>query len=143
MSENLEVVRSVLAHWERGELLPAQWSELADPEIEFVTVGGPEPSVHVGVEEAGPRIEAFLAAWEEYRVEAEEYRELDAERVLVLTRQSGRGRNSGVETTQERASVFHLRDAKVTRRVNYWARELALADLGLEGWAQGLPPSGD
>jgi hypothetical protein len=41
MSENLEVVRSVLAHGERGELLPSQWSELADPKIEFPTVGGP------------------------------------------------------------------------------------------------------
>jgi len=132
MSENLQVVRAVISCWERGEIMPEQWSEWADPEIEFVTVGGPEPSRHTGVGEAGPWIEEFLAVWEDYRVEAEEYRELDAERVLVLTRQSGRGRSSGVETEQLRASVFYVRGGKVTRRVNYWDRAHALSDLGLE-----------
>ena len=133
MSENLDVVRSILACWERGELMPEQWSHWADPEIEFVTVGGPEPSSHSGLAEAGPRIEAFLDLWELYRVEADEYRELDGERVLVLTRQGGRGKGSGVEIEQRRASLFHVRGGKVTRRVNYWDRDRAFADLGLEG----------
>jgi ketosteroid isomerase-like protein len=133
VSESLDVARAVLAHWERGELKPEQWSEWADPEIEFVTVGGPEPSTHTGVAEAGPAIEAFLDAWQDYRVQADEYRELDDERVLVLTRQGGRGKSSGAEIEQLRASVFHVRGGKVTRRVNYWDREHALADLGLEG----------
>jgi ketosteroid isomerase-like protein len=132
MSKNLDVVRSILGCWERGELRPEQWSNWADPGIEFVTVGGPEPSRHTGLAEAGPPIDAFLDVWENYRVEAEEYRELDSERVLVLTRQGGRGRGSGVEIEQLRASLFHVREGKVTRRVNYWDRELALADLGLE-----------
>jgi ketosteroid isomerase-like protein len=132
MSENLLVVRSVLACWERGELMPEQWSDWADPQIEFVTVGGPEPSRHTGVAEAAPRIRAFLEVWDDYRVEADEYRELDGDRVLVLTRQAGRGKGSGVETEELRASLFHLRGGKVTRRVNYWDRERALADLGLE-----------
>ena len=132
MSENLDLVRSILACWERGELRPEQWSGWADPEIEFVTVGGPEPSSHTGLGDAGPPIEAFLDVWEDYRVAAEGYRELDSERVLVLTRQSGRGKSSGVEIEQLRATVFHLRGGKVTRRVNYWDRDRAFADLGLE-----------
>ena len=113
--------------------MPEQWSHWADPEIEFVTVGGPEPSSHSGLAEAGPRIEAFLDLWEDYRVQADEYRELDGERVLVLTRQGGRGKGSGVEIEQLRASLFHVRGGKVTRRGNYWDRDRALADLGLEG----------
>jgi ketosteroid isomerase-like protein len=132
MSENLDLVRAILASWERGEMTSAAWSDWADPGIEFVTVGGPEPSTHTGLSQAGPRIDAFLDVWEDYRVEAEEYRELDGERILVLTRQRGRGRSSGAETEQRRASLFHVRAGKVTRRVNYWDRELALADLGLE-----------
>jgi ketosteroid isomerase-like protein len=132
VSENLDVVRCILACWERGELMPEHWSRWADPEIEFVTVGGPEPSSHTGLAEAAPRIEAFLDLWEDYRVEADEYRELDGERVLVLTRQEGRGKGSGVKIQQLRASLFHVRGGKVTRRVNYWDRGRALDDLGLE-----------
>jgi len=132
MSENLDLVHAILASWERGEMLSEEWSEWAHPEIEIVVVGGPEPSSHIGLADATPSIEAFLGLWDDYRVEAEEYRELDGERVLVLTRQSGRGKNSGVETMQHRATLFHVRDGIITRRVNYWDRERAFAELGLE-----------
>jgi ketosteroid isomerase-like protein len=132
MSENLDLVRSVLASWERGDMMADEWAEWAHPDIEFVTVGGPEPSSHTGLADAAPRIESFLSLWEDYRVEAEEYRELDRERILVLTRQSGRGKSSGIEIRQLRASLFYVRDGKIARRVNYWDRDRALADLGLE-----------
>jgi ketosteroid isomerase-like protein len=76
----------------------------------------------------------FLSAWAQFRVEAEEYRELDDERVLVLIRKSGRGRTSGLELEQmppRQAHLLHVRDGKVTRQVFYFERERALADLGL------------
>ena len=101
MSANLDLVHSILACWERGELMPERWSEWADPEIEFVTVGGPEPSSHTGLADAGPPIEAFLDVWEEYRVEAEEYRELDDERVSC-----SRARAAGARAAASRSSSF-------------------------------------
>jgi hypothetical protein len=73
-----------------------------------------------------------LSAWEEYRSEAEEYRELDNERVLVITRRTGRGRRSGIELGQigsKGASIFHVRGGKVTRQIHYFDRENAFADL--------------
>jgi len=73
----------------------------------------------------------FLRAWGEYRFEADEYRELDNERVLVLTHSSGRGRTSGVELARMRAHLVHVRDGKVTRFVTYFDHERALADLDL------------
>jgi hypothetical protein len=42
----------------------------------------------------------FLSAWEKWRGEAEEYRELDDERVLVLLQGRGRGKASGLEVDQ-------------------------------------------
>jgi ketosteroid isomerase-like protein len=72
-----------------------------------------------------------LSAWDDLRVEAEEYRQLDDERVLVPTRMRGRGKSSGVEIAESRASLFHVHDGKVTRLVLYWDRDRALADLGL------------
>ena len=75
----------------------------------------------------------LFGAIEGFRNEAEEYRELDAARVLVLTRLSGRGRTSGVQIGDLVAEVFEIHDRTVTKIVVYWARDHAFADLGLEG----------
>ena len=75
----------------------------------------------------------FLNAWEGYRSEAEEYRELDDERVLVLLCRSGRGKRSGIQIASEGAVLYHIRSGRVTRQVMYWDRERAFADLGLQG----------
>jgi hypothetical protein len=75
-----------------------------------------------------------MAVWQDWRVEGDEYRELDGGRVLVLVRYSGRGRTSGMQIAQVRttgATLFHLSGGKVTRLVFYLDRERALADLGL------------
>ena len=80
------------------------------------------------------RMHEFLSTWDELHVEASEYRELDDDRVLVLTRSGGRGKASGLDIGQMRANtadILHVRDGKVTRLVSYWDRELALADVGL------------
>jgi hypothetical protein len=76
----------------------------------------------------------WLGAWEDFGLEAEEYRELDSERVLVLDHLSGRGKTSGLDLGQARAAgawLFHVRDDNVTRMVRYHDRTRALADLDL------------
>jgi ketosteroid isomerase-like protein len=68
----------------------------------------------------------------------DEYRELDDERVLVLQPFSGRGRASELELGEMRtkaATVYHVREGKVTRIVVYLDCEHALADLGLSSGA--------
>ena len=81
-------------------------------------------------------VRSVLSAWEDYRLVADEYRELDAERVLVLHHRRGRGKTSGLEVAElgrEGAQVFHVRNGVVRRLVGYKDRDRALADLGLEG----------
>ena len=137
VSANLDLVQSLYAAWERGDFSSSEW---AHPEIEYVHADGPSPGSWRGVAGMAESFRSFLSAWEELRDVADEYRELDGDRVLVLVHRSGRGKTSGAELGQMRtkgAHLFHLRGGKVTRIVVYWDRERALADLDLA--SQGSP----
>ena len=133
MSDNIDLVRSAFALWERGDWSSAEW---ADPDIEFVIADGPDPRSFKGLAAMAAGWREFLTAWTGYGVEADEYRELDNERVLVALHAVGRGKTSGVElgqTSRSGANVFHIRDGKVIRLVIYFDHTRALEDLGLEG----------
>ena len=133
MSENLDLVRSIYADWERGDLLRQRaHPEWVHPEFEWIVADGPTAGSFTGVAEAEESFYGMLAAWEEIRFEVEEYRALDDERVLVLERRRARGKGSGVETGTKAAGVAHFRHGKMTRLVMYYDRDRALADLGLE-----------
>jgi ketosteroid isomerase-like protein len=130
-SAKLDLVRSIYAAWERGDYGSAEW---AHSEIEYVHADGALPGSWRGQAEMAEAWHDWLSAWEAYHTEADEYRELDDERVLVLAHASGRGRTSGLEVGQMRtkgASLFHVRGGKVTRLVNYFDQDHALVDLGL------------
>jgi ketosteroid isomerase-like protein len=132
MSANLDLVRSIFTVWERGDFFSS--AEWADPEIEFVMADGPDPGSWRGLAGMAEGAHAQLSPWEDFRFKAEEFRELDDERVLVLDNGSGRGKISGLEVGQVRvkgATLLHLREGKVTRLVLYFDCERALADLGL------------
>ena len=91
MSANLDLVRSIYAAHERGDFSSVEW---AQPEIEYVVADGPEPGTWSGRSGLAEVARGLLNAWEGYRAEAEEYRELDDERVLVLIRRSGAAREA-------------------------------------------------
>ena len=95
--ENVEIARSIYAGWERGDFSRVGW---AHPEIEYVIVDGPAPGSWKGLAGLQKGGLGILNAWAGLRVEAEECRPLDDERVLVLTRLSGRGKTSGIELEQ-------------------------------------------
>jgi ketosteroid isomerase-like protein len=132
MSANLDLVRSIYADWERGDYSSTGW---AHSEIETVMADGPAPGRWRGRAGVAEALRAILDAWDDFRGDADEYRELDDERVLVLTRRGGRGKTSGLEIERiqsKGATVWHVRDGKVMRLVIYWVRDGAFADLGLE-----------
>jgi hypothetical protein len=130
MSENLDLVRSIIADWERGDFTSAKW---ADDKIQFVLPDGPDPGSWTGIAAMGEAWGRRISAAESFRIEAEEFRELDDERVLVLTPVSGRSK-TGLDLGQmsrKGATLFHISNGKVTRLVPYFDRDRALADLGL------------
>jgi len=128
---NVDLVRSLHAAWERGDFSSAEW---ADPEIEYAIIGGPTPGRWTGLAGMAESVRGWLSAWEQFHIQAEEYLELDNERVLVRTRYAGRGKTSGLKLEQmsaKGATLFQIRGGKVTRHVFYLDRDRALADLGL------------
>jgi ketosteroid isomerase-like protein len=139
VSANLDLVRSIHAAWERGDFRSAEW---AHPDIRYENVGGPSPGSWTGRAGMAEGMRDFLSAWKDFRVNVDQYRELDVERVLALTSYSARGKKSGLELGQmwtKAGLLFHVRDGKVARIVSYWDRENALADLGLASEASSRP----
>jgi ketosteroid isomerase-like protein len=129
--ENVELVRSAFAGWERGDYSPADWHH---SDVEFVMADGPNPGRWTGSDGVGEGWGDFLSAWRDFRQVADAYRELDAERVLVLFHFSGHGKTSGLEVEQmgsEAAGLFHIRDGKVSRVDLYFDRSAALEAAGL------------
>jgi ketosteroid isomerase-like protein len=139
MSANVDLARSICAPWEHGDYSSVEW---AHPEIEFVIADGPTPGSWRGLAGLAEGYRGFLSAWDDVRTDVEDYREIDAERVLVFTHTSGRGKTSGLELGQmqtNNAALFHVRNGKAARLVVYWDRERALTDLwrtSYEGWAR-------
>jgi len=132
MSGNLDLVRSILASGERGDFSSTDW---ADPEIEFSVRDGPAPGTWTGVAGMVEGYRHVMNAWDDYRIEAQDYRALGDNRVLVLIRLGGRAKASGLELGQlhpHTAGVFKVREGKISAIALYWSRERALADLGLE-----------
>jgi ketosteroid isomerase-like protein len=132
MCENVNLVRSIYADWERGDFSSVEW---AAPEIEVVWPDGPLPATWSGLAQARAGWQEFLESWDDYRVAAEEYRTPDEDLVLALVTYTARGRKSGLQiglSGANGANLFHVRDGRVIRLVLYWDRDRALADLGLE-----------
>jgi ketosteroid isomerase-like protein len=127
----VELVRSIFEAWERGDYNSAEW---AHPEVETVYADGPAPGRWMGFAGMAESSRDWLSAWEDFRFVAEDYRELDAERVAVLVSYTGRGKTSGLDLAETRtlgAVLFEIRGGKVTRIVRYLDRDHAFADLGL------------
>jgi ketosteroid isomerase-like protein len=130
---NLDLVRSIYAAWERGDYSSAAW---LDPTVEFEIADGPDAGSFTGIAEAKTAFREFLGMWDEFRTEAEEYRELDDERVLVYVHNGGRAKASGLQVGQlmgskDGANVLVIRNGKVVKFSIYFDRARALADLGL------------
>jgi len=124
----LDLVRSINEAHERGDFSSADW---ADPEIEYVVADGPQPGRWKGSTEMAEGFRDNLVGWKDLRIEVDEYRELDEERVLVLTRSTAFGEAAGMRVGRMRtkgAVLYYVRHGKVVKVVYYWDRDHALDD---------------
>jgi ketosteroid isomerase-like protein len=72
----------------------------------------------------------YWGAWEDYRVEAEEV--LDAgQSVVLISREVGRGKGSGVPVARQNPQLWTFREGRVIRWESFETRAEALEAAGL------------
>jgi ketosteroid isomerase-like protein len=140
MSANVTILQAVYAAINRADVggilsLQADDVEWRGPSA-FPDLAGP----HRGHEGVRAYAEHVSDAWREFTILAERFIDF-GEQVLVLTRERGRGRLSGVEVrSQPTAHLWTLRDGQVVRFQVFWEREDGLRATGLSRAASPARP---
>jgi ketosteroid isomerase-like protein len=129
--ENVELVRTLFERMERGDL---QAPDLVDPSIEHVRIGfdgvglSGRWSGHDGLWTA---VLDIVRVFDDLRMEAEQFIDLDQDGVLVLARHRGVGRISDAPVELATAHLFRFRDGLIVRWDVYEDRDEAHKAVGL------------
>jgi ketosteroid isomerase-like protein len=122
--ENVEVVRDMLQDYVRGDYEAALPAFAQDVEVvtSLERFHGP-----AGVVEEAKRWEEM---WSDYRFEVQDL--VDAgDKVVLLYRQVGKSKESGVEVEERAGWVYTLREGKIARVEMFQDRETALRAAGV------------
>ena len=106
MSENLDLVRSIVAAHARGDYSSSEW---AHPDIEYSIVGGLFSGDWKGRPAMARAARELFSTWRGHRSVVDEIRPLDNERVLVLSHVIARARKTLVEPERDRVIVLAVR----------------------------------
>ena len=112
--ENIELVRRMYEDFAARGLEMAV--DYLDPEIEWLPPkDAPHPEVHRGVEGARAELAEWMGEFHDYAWEPREFVAAPGGRVVVIGRQRGRGKASGVEVKAEETHLWTLRGGKAVR----------------------------
>jgi ketosteroid isomerase-like protein len=128
--ENVEIVKKFTQLYEAGDR--EAWREYFDPDVvwDASASGMPQAGVYKGHEGVESFFRDWLATWTDYEIKTSEC--IDAgDAVVIVFRQAGTGRGSGIRTERDFFNVYELRDSKVIRCRLYESREQALEAAGL------------
>ncbi|HWG09136.1 MAG TPA: nuclear transport factor 2 family protein [Solirubrobacteraceae bacterium] len=128
--ENVEIVKDFTRLFEQGDR--DEWREFFAPNVVWDTSasGMPAAGIFHGHEGIVRFFRDWLGTWRDYAIAAREY--LDAgDSVVVVFRQRGTGRGSGVEIDRDFFGVYDLSGHKVVRFRLFESRVEALKAVGL------------
>ena len=127
--QNLDAVQRVYRAWAEGDargdpsVYDAHLVYLSQP-------GDPDRGPHYGVEATNEYYRRFLASWDDWRIEATDYREV-GDSVVVRARRTGIGKGSRVPVEDESFHVWTLRGGKAIRLEVFRTETEALEAVGL------------
>jgi ketosteroid isomerase-like protein len=126
--ENVEIVRVIHEGWAAGNF--AVGAELFSPEFTWEQHrAAAEPGSRAG-DEVGRSLRNIFDVYAEYRIDAEEF--IDAgDKVVVMARNSGVAKASGMRVGQFFAFLWTVRDGSVERLRVFTTRDEALEAAGL------------
>jgi ketosteroid isomerase-like protein len=128
--ENVEIVKEFTGLYESGDR--DKWRDYFDPDVVWDTSasGMPAAGIYHGHEGVEQFFREWLGAWSDYEIETSEY--IDAgDAVVIVFRQSGTGRTSGVRAERDFFNVYDLKESKVVRCRLFESRQEALEAAGL------------
>jgi uncharacterized protein (TIGR02246 family) len=129
--DTVELVESAFAAWNRRDV--RGFAEHVAEDVRWVEVSGrPESEGRElsGRERMRASLESLLEVWESYRIELERVEDL-GDRVLLIVREIGRGRASGVEIESLWGYLVAVGDGLIVRVEAYRDAEEALRASGL------------
>jgi ketosteroid isomerase-like protein len=131
MSEkNLEVVRADIEAW-RAEDAPHALSFLDPHVVADVSRTGGIDSAFFGQEAIAEYFRRYAGTFEDYRWEIERLTDLGSGAVLTVSRETGRGKGSGVLVDRSLAVLYTVIDGKIVRITTFHTERDALEAAGL------------
>jgi ketosteroid isomerase-like protein len=131
-AENVEIVREAFDAFDRGDfegvLRVCDENIVITQPVELLDAASSQQHGHAGVREA---FAIWPEQWDDYRIDSFRVLADPADLVVVATRQSGRGRQSGVEVAMEFTFLFTVRDGKITEWRLFIDEAQALEAAGL------------
>ena len=124
--ENVEVVRHAFEAWVAGDGERTLDHFHPDGQLDLSVRG----DVQIGARHHDDRkisdsATEWVATWDEYSEKLEEIRDL-GDLILVVTTQTGRGKGSGIEISNQYGFLVEVRDGLISRVTGYPNRAAAL-----------------
>jgi ketosteroid isomerase-like protein len=127
----VEIVRHCLEAWAGAH--PEESLDLLAEDVVFDVRGArPDGRVWHGRDGVRQAMVEWTGTWDDWSVQVDQIIDIDDERVLLLWRESGRGKGSGLQMHQSGASITTVRNGQIVSFVPYLDRAQAFADAGIE-----------
>jgi ketosteroid isomerase-like protein len=100
-------------------------------DVQFEASERPDGKVWHGLDGVRRAMIEWTGAWDEWEVDIDGYLEAGTDKVLVLWRERGRGKGSGVPMEQSGANLVTVRDHQITHVRLFLGRDRAIDAAGL------------